>query len=153
MRYTATETTDRERYLQDELDRYREDNERRMDEARRDQEQARQESRERMDMQRRTADNWPEALRKNIVLLRYEISGREDEADLDTLFENSAQACERALNIFQSNEVKAIEDKIQALRLKILNVVASNLEQDERPEFQDVARQLRENEPEDLLAW
>ena len=153
MRYTATETTDRERYLQDELDRCRESDERRLDDARREQERARQESRERMEQRWRTADDWPEALRKNITLLRYEVSGLPDEADLDAMFENSAQACERALNIFQSNEVKAIEDKIQALRLKILNVVASNLEQDERPEFQDVAQQLRENEPEDLLNW
>ena len=154
MRYNAaTETTDRERHLQDELDRYREADARHIDKIRRDQEQARQESRERMEQQWRMADTWPEALRKNIVLLRYEISGRKDEADPNELFENSAQACEYALDAFQSDEVEAIEDEIQALRLKILEMVASKLEQDERLEFQDVARQLRKNEPEDLLNW
>ena len=154
MRYNAaTETTDRERYLQDELDRCQEAEERRIDETRREQEWARQESRERMEQRWRTADDWPEALRKNITLLRYEVSGLPDEADLDALFENSAQACECALDVFQSDKVKAIEDEIQALRLKVLEVVASKLEQDERPEFQDVAHQLREKDPEDLLNW
>src|SRR3989304_4608951 len=130
MRYNAVTETDRERYPQAELDRGRESDERRLDDPRREQERARREPRERMERRGRTADDWPEALRKNITLLRYEVSGLPDEADLDAMFENSAQACERALDAFQSDEVKAIEDKIQALRREVLDVVASKLEKD-----------------------
>ena len=156
--YRRDERTDRESYLEDEVERYREAEEHQREEREGERERKRKEFRKRMREAERTADNWPDALQKQIHLCRKEISGIPDEADLDEFFENEARACERALVIWQEVEsVKTLEaDKLRERLVEIdgeiVEEVAGRLEK-ENFSWRHVAAGIRDGEPSEFLNW
>lgn len=151
--------TDRERYLEDELDRYREAEDRRQRESSAERERRRQEMRERIEEAERSADTWPEALHKQVHLMRREVTGHPDVADIDAYFENSAIACEEAqqhwreLEAAAVDQIKALEAQIEALQDGIRLGVAERLEAVDRNEWHQVAAALREMSPWQFLQW
>src|SRR4030067_1959715 len=115
--YRKDERTDRERYLEDELERERDaarEHDRREDEAR---EQRRKEQQEQWAYQARQANNWPEAFAKQARLCWREHNQFPD--DEDDFFEKLAQANEKALEIWRGgagrkkNEQGEIKKKIE----------------------------------------
>lgn len=156
-----TQWTQRERDLQYEIDELRAANERRM----REQEQARRERAEEMARsyreRARQADTWPEALRKNIPLLRHEVEAIDDGTPLEEdFFEQSARACERALVIWQEveaakqAEIDELEERLAELRSSIVAEVADRLEAEAKvPAWRNTADALRADDPAAFLDW
>jgi len=150
-------TTDRERYLKDELDRFHEAEERRIDESRRERQRQMEEWREQADRRQREADTWPEALLKNIPLLRQEIIEGEPESEY---FENSARANEQALAIWKEvaaarkAEIDELQNRIEAIEAEIVEAVATRLEESNgHTEWQNVAEMMRTMTPSNFLDW
>ena len=156
--YKRDERTEQERYLQDEVDSYREREERQRRERDEERESRRREFRGRMQMAERTADNWPDALQKQIGLCRREITGLAGESDFDEFFENEAEACERALIIWRDVEsVKALEaDDLRARLLEIDSEIESEVAkrlEAENPKYKNVAQQIQDGSPSEFLNW
>lgn len=159
--YDRDTRTDRERALEYELDRYREADEQRRARQDREWDEQRRETRERIEQAERSADTWPEALRKNVYLLRREVSDVPDETDLDNFFEHSAEACQYALALWRERElavaeqIAALEAQIAALRDGVRLAVAEALDADghNRAACRQVASALREMTPEQFLQW
>lgn len=133
MRDTATE---RERYLDSELERTREEL-RSLEAKHQEREEAerrrrREEMEQRIAEDERTAETWPEALQKQICLSEREITG--DDEQCDRFFRESASACRKALEFWreveaaQAPRIKALEEQIAALRDSIRLEVAAKLE-------------------------
>lgn len=149
-------------YAQSERDRLQEqvDAALRRDEERR--EQRREENRERYESDLREADDWPEALRNQIVLF-----GREADQEIEDLkhyndpnmyFTRGVAACRRALEIWEEEEAK-IEDQtaelqrqIDALRGDLRIKVADRLEA-ENPDYASVAGALTSYDESEVSNW
>jgi len=164
--YGKDERTDRERSLEEELEREREvtrDRERMEDERRDSQRREREEMRR---YEERQADSWPEAFQKQARLYWKEhnaFPAQTSEATgdpLDDLFKNMAQANEKALEIW--NEVSAskqaqIDDlrkQIEAVQDSVRTEVADKLEAaSENLEYKSVAQLIRDDELGNYLDW
>jgi hypothetical protein len=136
--YSKDERTDRERYLEDELERERDaarERERIEDERREQRQREREEMRA---YEARQADTWPEALRKDLNLLRREIDPEYEASDGDWFFTDAAAATERALEIWDEHE-KAHYARIEELHRLI--------EQEKEAIKQGVASQLEKETP------
>jgi len=151
--------TPNERILQDEIDTLREQQEReyrhREQEAK-DRRAARHEEYEYLSHQ---ANDWPDALNKQIVLCRREVNDGGDE-EIGNFFGNTILACEKALDIWQfveagkQAEIKKLEDKISEIKYSIREEVAKQLEaSDSRSEFAQVANQIRDDQLASFLDW
>jgi len=156
-------------YLQSELDDYRAADERRAEKEERARRERRREREEDFRVLERQATDWPEALRKGAMLYRREVGEYERDTDADgnppptAFWEQSAAACERALEIWreveqeQAAEVAALEARLAGLRdavrletarrLRLVSPVGANAE------HEMVARALLEMEPEGFLDW
>jgi len=157
--YKKDTRTDNERYLQDELDRAREQQEReerRRDQDRKERELARREDREYASHQ---ADDWPEALQKQIYLCNREVADGGDD-EVGNFFGNTVAACEKALEIWREveaskqTEIDELQQRIAAIQDGIRTEVADKLQvADARHEFESVAQQIRDDQLSKFLDW
>jgi hypothetical protein len=149
--------TERERYLEYELERERDAARRREQEADEQRAARRREWREASEREWRTASDWPEALRKQAYLFAREF----DPTDEFQWFEHGAAACDRALVIWtevaaaKQAELDALRAQIAAVQHSIRLEVADRLEAEAtgRAGWRMVAVAIREEEPERWLDW
>lgn len=149
--------TEREHYLEYELERERELNRQyeQAEEARRA--ALRREWAESAAFMDCTAADWPEALRKQAALFAREF----DPTDDDQWFEHGAAACERALALWDEiaaskqtllddlrAQIAAVEDSI---RVEVSERLAA--EGQGRRGWNHVANAIREEDPERWLDW
>jgi len=157
--YKKDTRTDNERYLQDELDRVREQQEReerRRDQERKERERARREERE---YASRQADDWPDALQKQIYLCNREVIDGGDE-EVGNFFGNTVVACEKALEIWheveasKQTQIDDLQQQIATIQDSIRTEVADKLDAaDQRREFAQVAQQIRDDGLGQFLDW
>lgn len=118
------------RFLESELEQYRNAERRRQEEDDDRQRQRREDRQNRLEDEIRTADAWPEALEKQAYLMGQEV----DEFDKDEYFKSGRDACNRAIEMWQEvtvtkqgridelqRQLTVIEDDIRlevSLRLK-----------------------------------
>jgi len=158
--YRKDERTDRERYLEDELERERDEARergRREDEAR---EQRRREQHEEWDYQYRQADNWPEAFQKQANLCWKEHNAFPEQNETDDYFEKVAQANEKALEIWRAvsaskhAELDELQNKIEAVWDSVRNEVADKLAQEsEHHTYKSTAEAIRDDQLSGYLDW
>ena len=156
--YRKDERTDRERYLEDELERERDaarEHDRREDEAR---EQRRKEQQEQWAYQDRQANNWPEAFAKQARLCWREHNQFPD--DEDDFFEKLAQANEKALEIWRAvaaskqTELDELKKKIEAVWDSVRNEVADQLAQEsDNSAYKNTAEVIRDDQLSGYLDW
>lgn len=157
--YSLDNRTDRERYLESELSEARE----REDRRNREDEQARkermQEYRERAESYNRSAETWPEALRKQAYLMQREANDWPED-DNDDLFAPGAAACSRALMIWsevateKQSAISELLNQIKAIKDGIKNEVADRLEKEgDTLGWKQVVSALREYDEDDLDSW
>lgn len=145
-------------WMRHEIDRYREEEQQRMDEDRRAREQREQERKEAYEERLRTASTWYEALQKQVTLMRREASLLDDG---DTYFYSGADACQRAMDIWREEEgelagqIKELEGQIAALKDGVKVRVGQRLAaESDNDGWQEVARELQEeDDPEQWLNW
>jgi len=151
--------------LEYEVARYREDYDRLVEQAERECEERRQAIRERAEAQMRRAQDWPEALRKQITLMAREVA--EEAADPEYVAEEGAwftdatNACRKALTLWpvaqaaRQAEIDELTDRLFAIQAEIRESVATQLEADnpDNSGWCHVAGALRENDPESWLDW
>lgn len=156
--FNSTTKTSRERALEDELDGYRQAEEQRQREAEFNRARRRDEARQRYEEEMRSASDWREALGKQAVLCRrahYQFPENEDD-----YFLQSANACDRALSIW--NEVEAgrqvqmndLKQQLAQIQDEIKNAVADRLEQENSTNaWHLVAGAIRDADPNAWLDW
>ena len=160
---------DDRRYLEDEIERYRQLEQDRQDEERREREQRQAERKEQAEFELRTAETWPEALRKQVTLFSREIAAAEDDAkydgpggsdELDRFFVDGKNACERALEIWSEVEranadrIAELERQIEMIQEETRLTVADRLEvENTRLGWVMVARSIRDESPGNWLNW
>jgi hypothetical protein len=135
-------------YAQWERDRLQEqaDAAQQREEERRD--QRRRESSERYESDLKQADDWPEALRNQIVLFGREADLEARDKDPHMYFTKGVAACRRALEIWEEEEtgiedqVAELQRQLNALRSDLRIKVADRLEA-ENPDFASVAGALK----------
>jgi len=155
------ERTDRERYLENELQREREAQECLRQEQRERQEAREQEQRREYEESKRTASDWPEALRKQRHLYQCEVNQFTDDDEPDDFFGPGAQACVRALELWAEEKqrreaaIAALQSQITALRAEVSQAVGDRLASEcDAQGWLEVARALRSDEdPSDWLQW
>lgn len=132
--YGRDNRTDHERYLEDELEREREQSRREQQRNEEALQQRQEEYRERWEREARSADSWPEAFRKNASLLWREYNQYPDDDDKDDgFFKKSAQANEKALEIWtevsasKQAELDELQKQIDSVWDAVRNEVADKL--------------------------
>jgi len=156
------EKSERERYLELEVEHCRKAEWEREEEWMREREERVREREERRECEMRCADDWPEALAKQVVLFEREAAlwSADDAEFVDTWFGPGAEVCRRALEIWREveaerqPEVDALRARIAAIEDGIREVVARRLEcEGGGAAWEDVVRALREDDPEGWLCW
>ncbi len=156
------ERTDRERYLEAELDRIRQVEERRTREAIEAREKRRREFQQQLTEAERSANDWPEALIKQSGLMRREVGIDPDEPEETDYFAQGYKACDAALKLWRDEAHKrqpAIEEltrQLEAIQRDIRHAVADGLEaQSDTPGWRHVAAVLRDDDmdPSEWLNW
>lgn len=157
--YKKDTRTDNERYLQDELDSLRDEQRRDIERRDREREERMRERREEMAYASRQADNWPEALQKQIHLCSQEVADGGDD-EVGNFFGNTVVACEKALEIWHGVEaskqaqIDDLQQQIAAIQDSIRTEVADKLDAaDQRREFAQVAQQIRNDGLGRFLDW
>lgn len=156
--------SDREIYLEGELDRYRAEEERRERERVEEREERRREFQERLSQERRSADSWPDALSKQSALFwgEYRYNPDPDETEDTDYFAQGAKACAAALELWQQEadkrqpEIDRHRAAIAALERDIRHMVALRLERQRQTSgWQQVVTALRDDslDPSDWLNW
>src|SRR3990167_8475150 len=158
--YRKEEKTDNERYLEDELERHRQAEERRNAEEERQRHARRQEFQEQIRMDERHASSWPEALRKQQVLFRREANQWVADEFPDNYFAPGANACERALEIWEEEEKKrqaeadALRARLEAIDEEVRLAVAERLAAESSEQgWKHVAQAIREEDYNNWLWW
>ena len=161
---------DDKRYLEEQLEHYRQDEQDRQDEERREREQRQAERKEQAEFELRSAETWPEALRKQETLFSREIADAADDAkyggpisgsdELDRFFVDGKNACERALEIWSEVEranadrIAELERQIEMIQEETRLTVADRLEaENARSGWVMVARAIRDESPGNWLDW
>jgi hypothetical protein len=157
--YRKDDRTDRERYLEEELERTRYEEEKRQERADREREERRRELQEQWRYEERQADSWPEAFQKQAMLCWREHNQYPDDLN-DHFFEYSAQANEKALEIWKEvsiskqGELDMLQKQIEAVRDAIRNEVADKLiASSEHKEYRGVAEAIRDDALANYLDW
>ena len=150
--YRDPEKTQREKDLEYEVQDLRQSSERQRDEEERARAERRRERESVREERERTADTWPEALHKQIVLFRREATPQDEEDTIALEFETWAQACERAIELYQAAEAE-IRPKIEKLEAAILLRAINALERDPRKGFSQIADMMRDTTPSGFLVW
>ena len=162
--YLKDTRTDHERYLEDELARHQAADERRQREEDERREERRRDLHERIQEAERSADTWPEALRKQVHLCNREVAAGEEDLrgqpdEIDSFFANSAKAAEDALALWakvedsKQDEIDAAEQALEALRDSIRLEVADKLDAHGGSEWASTAAALRESSPAEFINW
>lgn len=158
--------TQRERYLEEELERER-DAQRERDRIEDERREARQREREEMwRYEERQADSWPEAFQKQAHLCwrehnAYPDANTDTTGDpLDDYFKNMAQANEKALKIWRDVEyskqekIKELQRQLEAVQDEIRNETADQLEAvSDKMEYKNTAQCIRDGELHSYLDW
>src|SRR3990172_7437219 len=139
--YRKEEETDNERYLEGELERHRQ-------------------VQEQFLWDERHASSWPEALRKQQVLFRREANQWIADEFPDEYFGPGANACERALEIWEEEEKKrqaeadALRARLEAIGEEIRLAVADRLAAESSEHgWTGVAQAIREEDYNNWLWW
>jgi ABC-type taurine transport system substrate-binding protein len=158
--YRKDERTDRERYLEDELEHERDaarERDRREDEARK---QRRKEQQEAWAYQDRQADSWPEAFQKQARLCWREHNQFPEDIDDHDYFKETAQANEKALEIWRAvaaskkAELDELQKKIEAVWDSVRNEVADQLAQEgDHFTYKSTAETIRDDQLSGYLDW
>lgn len=141
---------ERER-LEAEIQAYQEQTERRR-------EQRQEENRESYEYSLRQANDWPEALTKQIALFGREADDEVKDEDPEMYFTKNVLACQRALEIWQEEEtliddqVAELQRQISALRDGLRAKVASRLEA-ENPDYASVAGAIEAIPEIEVSSW
>lgn len=159
--YHRDSKTDRERYLENQVQELETERERECERQERAREERMQEYREAAEAYNRSANSWPEALRKQIHLFRREAALWVNDPEPDTYFAPGAVACERALIIWsevevsKKAEIKELEAKIKAIRNSIRGEVADRLQAENKDNlgWLQVAEALRTYDDNNCDAW
>lgn len=158
--------TDRERYLEDELERERDaqrERDRVEDERR---ESGRREREEVRRYEERQAGSWPEAFQKQIRLCWREhnlfpesVTDGED-SEIDNYFKEMAEANEKALALWREVEagkqekIKELQRQIEAVQDEIRNETADKLEAvRDTAAYRNTAYSIRNDDLSDYLNW
>lgn len=157
--YRHEEKSSNERYLEEQVEDYRQQLQRQQDEATKERDNRRREWQEQMRSIGRQADNWYEALSKQEGLMGAEaVYGGET----DQFFDDGSKACKRALEIWKEvDKTKASErQRLQALLdqidMEIRTEVADKLDAEcQSTGWKQVANALRDEDmsPSEWLNW
>jgi len=143
--------------LEAQVAQYRLEKERHRIEAERQRQRRESEARVAREMQLRSASSWPEALRRQVVLMEREARG--DDADY---FAQGALACRAALvrweaqTALRMTELVELQARIAAIQDDIRLAVADDLAAEHRDlvGWLWIARRLRAiSDPQQFLAW
>jgi hypothetical protein len=151
--------TEREKYLESELNKYHARDQREQERRTQEYHRQEQERREQREHEMRQADDWPEALRKQIYLCRREDKLNPPADNKDKFFERMAHACQRALKIWREveasklAEIEELEQRLEQVHESIQLEVAEKLEASELKEWHNVADSLRNSDPSNFLDW
>jgi hypothetical protein len=155
--YSKDTRTDRERYLEDELEREHEATRERDRREEKACEQRRSDMQEQWRYEERQADDWPVAFQKQAYLCWREHNQFPDD---DPFFKETALANEKALEIWRDvsaskqAELEELQKRIDAVWDAIrLEVAGKLIESNDRKEWQYVASALRDNELAGYLDW
>lgn len=147
-------------YLKDEVANYRQAENDRLEEERRKREQRRQEMKEQIYEAEHSAENWPEALQKQIVLFNREAAQWEADDEPDEFFGPGALACARALEIWREIEqqkrpiIEELEAQIAILIDGIRYETARQLNKESTSvAYRLVSQALLEQTPSSFLYW
>lgn len=122
--------TDRERYLEDELENIRYQEQQRQEREYQEREERRRQWQRETEERHRQADTWHEALQKQAYLCRREANIYPDD-EVNDFFVGSADACDFALEIWPQHEaavaaeIRQLEDRIAHLRDSVRFTVAA----------------------------
>jgi hypothetical protein len=164
--YRSDDRTDRERYLENELEDVRRAEEERREREERAREERRREWQEQRSYEERQADSWPEAFQKQAHLCWREhnnfpeqdssITGDPD----DDYFKDAAQANEKALEIWRevvaSKKAKLdeLQAQIDAVMESVRLEVADKLEAiSDKLGYRSTAQAIRDDELDRYLDW
>ena len=158
--WSKNKKTENEQALEWKLERCREQERRQGEEdSQRSREEAKR-MRERIEENLRSADSWPEALRKQAHLYSKEARQYTPDDEPDDYFGSGAEACERALVIGvegkQSRhvEVDEIQKRLDAIQEEIRLAVADRLMgESENPNWREVASAIRSGDYWNWLNW
>lgn len=164
--YSKDDRTDRERYLERELEDAREAENRRYEQEERRREERQREREEMWRYEERQADSWPEAFQKQANLCwrehrQFPDQNSEATGDpLDDYFKNMAQANEKALEIWREVEaskqarIEELQKQIDAIQDEIRNETADKLEAvSELTEYANTAQSIRDDVLYNYLDW
>lgn len=160
--YGKDNRTDHERYLEDELEREREQSRREQQRLQEEREQRRREWQEQSYYEERQADSWPEAFRKQADLCWREFNSWPDDVPgvEDSYFEKLAQANEKALEIWhqvstsKQEELDALQKQIEAVWDAVRNEVADKLiAANDHSTYRATAEAIRDDQLDSYLDW
>ncbi len=133
--YTRDDRTEREHYLKEKLNRLRQAEDVRAEQVWRNRDAHRQQLREQAEAERRTAEDWKEALQKQARLFEREARMWPPE-ECETSFQEGARACKRGLELWQDvearhqPEIDALLKQLEVIRDAMRFEVADKLEQE-----------------------
>ena len=169
MYWDKKNTSDNERYLEQELYDAREQLERDRQEREREFQERRAEERERWNGNMRTANTWPESLVKQSHLFSHEVEYEYDptgetghRSREDDYFAQSKDACDRAYELWHKNaayfaaEKKQITERLVQIDRQIRHYVAQDLLAERKTEgWVSVANTLQDPDadPSEWLNW
>lgn len=161
-----SQKTDRELYLENELERYRRDEEERYERQEVERQERRRQQKESWEVANRTASTWPEALRKQAYLFEREANewppnDPDFPCEPDDLFGPGAAACKYALSIWDEvaaskrDAIEALEAQIKTIKDSVRIEVADKVESQGNnvAGWKQVAQALREHSENELSAW
>ncbi len=164
--YRSDDRTNRERDLENELEDVRRADEERREREDRAREERRREQEEQWRYEERQADSWPEAFSKQARLCWREHNAFPEQNSaitgdpFDDYFKNTAQANEKALEIWREVEasrqpqIDELQKQIAAIQASIRLEVADKLEAiSDRHEYKGTAQLIRDDELERYLDW
>ena len=151
-------------YLKQEVDDLRDREQRRMDDEIRAHKERDRERQANYEERLRTANDWPEALQNQMVLMGREAVHESDGASSDDpceiWFTDGKQACERALELWREVEASK-QERVEQLRRELdgiqdeirLEVSARLNDENHRPGWKAIADLLAEGNLDIFLYW
>lgn len=154
-----------------ELEQLRDFKRRVEEEQDREREQREQERQQREAQYWLSASNWPDALRKNASRFRAEAvdtekfyqdfpDARRDEPGMDIWWRDSANACERALELWPevaaeyAEDIRMLQEKIAKLKADIPLEIAKRMrEENQGSGWTSVCSSLEQSDPESFVYW
>jgi len=152
--------TEREKQLEWELERARDDERRRQEREEQAREERRREQKERWEYEDRQADSWTEAFQKQARLCWREHNNFSDIPDIDDYFKQVAEANEKALEIWKEvssrrqSELDEIQKQIESYWESVRHEVAEQVEKSgEHYSYKNLAESVRDDALGGYLDW